>query len=178
MFCMFWCLVNSASEQSGSSCFQVTVKLDLKRNSFQMLPGGAFLHTPYLTHLSLQRCSVVTVKEGAFRGLGRVVYLNLAYNKIDILYQVRWEGKEPYGFLLVVSGEVELKDYLCLSCRNPLTASRPWRSCTWTTTVSRRSGLEPSRSSAFSTCWLSPTTTWFTSPTWPSRYQKRKTPSG
>ncbi|PWA33177.1 hypothetical protein CCH79_00013704 [Gambusia affinis] len=85
-------LVNSASEQSDSSCFQVTIKLDLKRNNLQMLPRGAFLHTPHLTHLSLQRCSVVTVKEGAFRGLGRVVYLNLAYNKIDILYQESFDG--------------------------------------------------------------------------------------
>ncbi|XP_054892086.1 chondroadherin-like protein [Poeciliopsis prolifica] len=69
-----------------------TLKLDLKRNNLQMLPRGAFLHTPHLTHLSLQRCGVVMVKEGAFRGLGRVVYLNLAYNKIDILYQESFDG--------------------------------------------------------------------------------------
>ncbi|MEQ2210398.1 hypothetical protein XENOCAPTIV_012850, partial [Xenoophorus captivus] len=70
----------------------ITVKLDLKNNNFQMLPTGAFLHTPYLTHLSLHRCSIIKVKEGAFRGLGRVVYLNLAYNKIDILYQESLDG--------------------------------------------------------------------------------------
>ncbi|MEQ2262840.1 hypothetical protein XENORESO_021882, partial [Xenotaenia resolanae] len=70
----------------------ITVKLDLKNNNFQMLPRGAFLHTPYLTHLSLHRCSIIKVKEGAFRGLGRVVYLNLAYNKIDILYQESLDG--------------------------------------------------------------------------------------
>ncbi|MED6254712.1 hypothetical protein ATANTOWER_032030 [Ataeniobius toweri] len=71
---------------------EITVKLDLKNNNFQMLPRGAFLHTPYLTHLSLHRCSIIKVKEGAFRGLGRVVYLNLAYNKIDILYQESLDG--------------------------------------------------------------------------------------
>ncbi|XP_021166499.2 chondroadherin-like protein isoform X1 [Fundulus heteroclitus] len=71
---------------------EITVKLDLKNNNFQMLPRGSFLHTPYLTHLSLQRCSISKVKEGAFRGLGRVVSLNLAYNKIDILYQESFDG--------------------------------------------------------------------------------------
>lgn len=67
---------------------QITVKLDLRNNNLQELPRGAFTHTPYLTHLNLQRCNINKVKEGAFRALGRVVSLNLAYNKIDILYQV------------------------------------------------------------------------------------------
>lgn len=67
---------------------QITVKLDLRNNNLQELPRGAFSHTPYLTHLNLQRCNINRVKEGAFRALGRVVSLNLAYNKIDILYQV------------------------------------------------------------------------------------------
>lgn len=64
------------------------MKLDLRGNDIQELPSGAFRHTPYLTHLSLQRCNIRRVKEGAFRGLGRLVFLNLANNNIDILYQV------------------------------------------------------------------------------------------
>lgn len=64
------------------------MKLDLRNNNLQELPRGAFTHTPYLTHLNLQRCNINRVKEGAFRALGRVVSLNLAYNKIDILLQV------------------------------------------------------------------------------------------
>lgn len=71
------------------SLSQNTLKLDLKNNNLQELSRGAFIHTPYLTHLNLQRCNIIKVKEGAFRTLGRVVSLNLAYNKIDILYQVR-----------------------------------------------------------------------------------------
>uniref|UniRef100_A0A3Q2GGU0 Chondroadherin-like protein n=1 Tax=Cyprinodon variegatus TaxID=28743 RepID=A0A3Q2GGU0_CYPVA len=71
---------------------EITVKLDLKNNNFRILPRGGFLHTPHLTHLSLQRCNIFKVKEGAFRGLGRVVSLNLAYNKIDILYQESFDG--------------------------------------------------------------------------------------
>lgn len=67
---------------------QITVKLDLRINNLQELSRGAFILTPYLTHLNLQRCNIMKVKEGAFRTLGRVVSLNLAYNKIDILYQV------------------------------------------------------------------------------------------
>lgn len=80
------------------------MKLDLRNNNLQVLPRGAFVLTPYLTHLSLQRCNIVKVKEGAFRTLGRVVSLNLAYNKIDILYQVRGEdaGKTEWMFFKCV----------------------------------------------------------------------------
>uniref|UniRef100_A0A4W6DFM1 Chondroadherin-like b n=1 Tax=Lates calcarifer TaxID=8187 RepID=A0A4W6DFM1_LATCA len=38
------------------------------------------------------RCNIIKVKEGAFRTLGRVVSLNLAYNKIDVLYQESFDG--------------------------------------------------------------------------------------
>ncbi|XP_072225691.1 chondroadherin-like protein [Leuresthes tenuis] len=71
---------------------EITVRLDLRNNNLQMLPRGAFTHTPYLTHLNLQRCNIVQVKEGAFRALGRLVSLNLAHNKIDILYQESFDG--------------------------------------------------------------------------------------
>ncbi|XP_050930030.1 LOW QUALITY PROTEIN: chondroadherin-like protein [Lates calcarifer] len=71
---------------------EITVKLDLKNNNLQVLPRGAFIATPYLTHLNLQRCNIIKVKEGAFRTLGRVVSLNLAYNKIDVLYQESFDG--------------------------------------------------------------------------------------
>lgn len=72
---------------------QITVKLDLRNNNLQELSRGAFILTPYLTHLNLQRCNIIKVKEGAFRTLGRVVSLNLANNKIDILYQVNEGGR-------------------------------------------------------------------------------------
>ncbi|XP_029913001.1 chondroadherin-like protein [Myripristis murdjan] len=71
---------------------EITVKLDLRNNDLQVLPRGAFLHTPYLTHLNLQRCNIMTVREGAFRSLGRVVSLNLAYNNIEVLYQESFDG--------------------------------------------------------------------------------------
>ncbi|XP_040918899.1 chondroadherin-like protein [Toxotes jaculatrix] len=71
---------------------EITVKLDLRNNNLQVLPRGAFVLTPYLTHLNLQRCNIIKVKEGAFRTLGRVVSLNLAYNKIDVLYQESFDG--------------------------------------------------------------------------------------
>lgn len=64
------------------------MKLDLRNNNLRELPRAAFLHTPYLTHLNLQHCKIVRVKEGAFRTLGRLEHLNLAHNKIEILYQV------------------------------------------------------------------------------------------
>lgn len=71
---------------------KITVKLDLRGNDLQELPTGAFTHTPYLTHLSLQNSNIRRVREGAFRRLGRLVFLNLANNKIEILYQVRHDG--------------------------------------------------------------------------------------
>ncbi|XP_068575168.1 chondroadherin-like protein [Cebidichthys violaceus] len=71
---------------------EITLKLDLRNNNLQALSRGAFILTPYLTHLNLQRCSINKVKEGAFRTLGRLVSLNLAYNKIDILYQESFDG--------------------------------------------------------------------------------------
>ncbi|XP_013868347.1 chondroadherin-like protein [Austrofundulus limnaeus] len=71
---------------------EITLKLDLRNNNLQLLPRGAFTHTPYLTHLNLQRCNIIKVKEGAFRTLGRVVSLNLANNKIETLYQESFDG--------------------------------------------------------------------------------------
>ncbi|KAL1277751.1 hypothetical protein QQF64_024424 [Cirrhinus molitorella] len=66
---------------------EITVKLDMKRNNLGELPKSAFKHTPYLTHLNLQGCSIHSVREGAFRGLSRLVQLDLTSNNIDILYQ-------------------------------------------------------------------------------------------
>uniref|UniRef100_A0A3B5BBV4 Chondroadherin-like protein n=1 Tax=Stegastes partitus TaxID=144197 RepID=A0A3B5BBV4_9TELE len=80
--------VNKNLTQVPPTVDEITVKLDLRGNDIQELPTGAFKHTPYLTHLSMQRCNIRRVKEGAFRGLGRLVFLNLANNNIDILYQV------------------------------------------------------------------------------------------
>lgn len=82
-------MVNLIIGQICVCSLQITVKLDLRGNYIQELPTGAFKHTPYLTHLSLQRTGIHKVREGAFRSLGRLVFLNLAYNDIDILYQVR-----------------------------------------------------------------------------------------
>lgn len=79
------------------------MKLDLRGNDIQELPTGAFMHTPYLTHLSLQRCNIHKVKEGAFRGLGRLVFLNLANNNIEILYQVFLDLNHIYP-IIILSG--------------------------------------------------------------------------
>ncbi|CAJ1080639.1 chondroadherin-like b [Xyrichtys novacula] len=86
---------------------EITVKLDLRGNDIQDLPTGAFKHTPYLTHLSLQRCNIRRVKEGAFRGLGRLVFLNLANNNIEILYQESFDGLSSLKQLMVDRNRVE-----------------------------------------------------------------------
>ncbi|XP_056432980.1 chondroadherin-like b [Gadus chalcogrammus] len=86
---------------------EITVKLDLRGNDIQQLPTGAFKHTPYLTHLSLQRCNIRSVKEGAFRSLGRLVFLNLAHNNIDILYQESFDGLPSLKQLVIDWNRVE-----------------------------------------------------------------------
>ncbi|XP_066563336.1 chondroadherin-like b [Amia ocellicauda] len=86
---------------------EVTKKLDLRGNALGELPTGAFLHTPYLTHLSLQHCGTHTVQEGAFRGLGRLVYLNLADNCIEILYQESFDGLTSLKQLVLDRNRVE-----------------------------------------------------------------------
>ncbi|TNN51379.1 Chondroadherin-like protein [Liparis tanakae] len=86
---------------------EITVKLDLRGNDLQELRGGAFKHTPYLTHLSLQRCNIRRVKEGAFRGLGRLVFLNLANNNVDILYQESLDGLTSLKQLMMDRNRVE-----------------------------------------------------------------------
>ncbi|CAL8304863.1 unnamed protein product [Merluccius merluccius] len=86
---------------------EITLKLDLRGNDLQVLPRGAFLHAPYLTHLSLQRCNILRVQEGAFRTLGRVVSLNLAHNNIDVLYQESFDGLSSLKELLLDHNRVE-----------------------------------------------------------------------
>uniref|UniRef100_A0A3Q3JKZ1 Chondroadherin-like protein n=2 Tax=Monopterus albus TaxID=43700 RepID=A0A3Q3JKZ1_MONAL len=99
--------VNKNLTQVPPTVDEITVKLDLRGNDIQELPSGAFKHTPYLTHLSLQRCNVRRVKEGAFRGLGRLVFLNLANNNIEILYQESFDGLSSLKQLLVDHNRVE-----------------------------------------------------------------------
>ncbi|XP_063077329.1 chondroadherin-like b [Engraulis encrasicolus] len=86
---------------------EITVKLDLRGNDIQDLPTNAFVHTPYLTHLSLQRSNIRTVREGAFRGLGRLVFLNLANNNIEILYQESFDGLSSLKQLFLDRNRVE-----------------------------------------------------------------------
>ncbi|XP_039861963.1 chondroadherin-like protein [Simochromis diagramma] len=86
---------------------EITVKLDLRNNNLQVLSRGAFMHTPYLTHLNLQRCNIIEIKEGAFRTLGRAVSLNLAHNKIEILYQESFDGLSSLKELRLDNNRIE-----------------------------------------------------------------------
>ncbi|XP_056196633.1 chondroadherin-like protein [Falco biarmicus] len=86
---------------------QLTKKLNLRGNSFMVIPAGAFLATPYLTHLDLQRCKVERLEEGAFRGLGRLVYLNLASNSIAVLYQESLDGLSSLQQLILEGNRIE-----------------------------------------------------------------------
>ncbi|GAA6219971.1 chondroadherin-like protein [Lates japonicus] len=99
--------VNKNLTQVPPTVDEITVKLDLRGNDIQELPTGAFKHTPYLTHLSLQRCNIRRVKEGAFRGLGRLVFLNLANNNIEILYQESFDGLSSLKQLMIDRNRVE-----------------------------------------------------------------------
>ncbi|XP_068797162.1 chondroadherin-like protein [Struthio camelus] len=86
---------------------QITKKLDLRGNSFKVIPAGAFLNIPYLTHLNLQHCKVESIEEGAFRGLGRLVYLNLAFNSIASIYQQSLDGLSSLQQLILEKNRIE-----------------------------------------------------------------------
>ncbi|NXQ36378.1 CHADL protein, partial [Alaudala cheleensis] len=86
---------------------ELTKKLDLRGNSFTVIPAGFFFATPYLTHLDLQRCKVKRLEEGAFRGLGRLVYLNLASNGIAFLYQESLDGLSSLQQLILERNRIE-----------------------------------------------------------------------
>ncbi|XP_005871453.1 PREDICTED: chondroadherin-like protein [Myotis brandtii] len=63
---------------------ELTQRLDLQGNLLKVLGPAAFQDLPYLTHLDLRHCQVELVAEGAFRGLGRLLFLNLASNRLRL----------------------------------------------------------------------------------------------
>ncbi|XP_019906803.2 chondroadherin-like protein [Esox lucius] len=99
--------INKNLTQVPATIDEITVKLDLSKNDIQVLPVNAFLHTPHLTHLTLRRCNIRTIREGAFRTLGRLVYLNLANNNIEILYQESFDGLSSLKQLTLDHNRVE-----------------------------------------------------------------------
>ena len=66
---------------------QLTQRLELQGNVLKEIPPAAFRDLPFLTHLDLRYCQVELVAEGAFRGLGRLLLLNLASNRLSALPQ-------------------------------------------------------------------------------------------
>uniref|UniRef100_A0AAZ3RU48 Chondroadherin-like protein n=1 Tax=Oncorhynchus tshawytscha TaxID=74940 RepID=A0AAZ3RU48_ONCTS len=84
--------------------FNHKVKLDLSKNGIQVLPTHAILQIP---HLTLQRCNIRAVREGAFRTLGHLVSLNLANNNIEILYQESFDGLSSLKQLTLDHNRVE-----------------------------------------------------------------------
>uniref|UniRef100_A0A8C4KZR4 Chondroadherin-like protein n=1 Tax=Equus asinus TaxID=9793 RepID=A0A8C4KZR4_EQUAS len=71
---------------------ELTQRLDLQGNMLKVIPPAAFQDLPYLTHLDLRHCQVELVAEGAFRGLGRLLLLNLASNRLTALPQEALDG--------------------------------------------------------------------------------------
>ncbi|XP_067875528.1 chondroadherin-like protein [Heterodontus francisci] len=84
-----------------------TKKLDIKRNNINIIPNGAFLPIPYLTHLNLQKCKINHLAEGAFRGLGQLIYLNLGFNNIEFIYQETFDGLMSLQQLLIDNNRIE-----------------------------------------------------------------------
>ncbi|MEE6517145.1 hypothetical protein FKM82_027142 [Ascaphus truei] len=86
---------------------QYTQKLDLQGNDLKVIPGGTFLPIPYLTRLSLQKCNIERIEEGAFRSLGRLVYLNLGSNHISFIYQESFDGLSSLEQLVLEKNRLE-----------------------------------------------------------------------
>ncbi|XP_058047649.1 chondroadherin-like protein [Ahaetulla prasina] len=91
---------------TGIIPLEITKKLALQDNKITVIPLRTFLSIPYLTHLNLQRCKIKSIEEGAFRGLGQLVYLNLASNNIAFIYQEsKWASA---NFLLITAMITEI----------------------------------------------------------------------
>ncbi|XP_041033582.1 chondroadherin-like b [Carcharodon carcharias] len=86
---------------------EATKKLDIKGNNINIIPNGAFLPIPYLTHLNLQKCKVQHLAEGAFRGLGQLIYLNLGFNSIEFIYQETFDGLMSLQQLIIDNNRIE-----------------------------------------------------------------------
>ncbi|XP_077025078.1 chondroadherin-like protein isoform X2 [Tamandua tetradactyla] len=71
---------------------ELTQRLDLQGNMLKVIPPAAFQALPHLMHLDLRHCQVEQVAEGAFRGLGRLLLLNLAANRLTTLPQEALDG--------------------------------------------------------------------------------------
>ncbi|XP_006866985.1 PREDICTED: chondroadherin-like protein [Chrysochloris asiatica] len=76
-----------------------TQLLDLRRNHFPLVPGGAFPGLDYLVSLYLQHCHITELEAGALAGLGRLVYLYLADNQLSGLSSAALEGATHLGYL-------------------------------------------------------------------------------
>ncbi|KAM6436427.1 LOW QUALITY PROTEIN: chondroadherin-like protein [Liasis olivaceus] len=88
---------------------QIIKKLALQDNEIAVIPLGTFLSIPYLTHLKFQRCKIKSIEEGALRGLGQLVYLNLASNYIAFIYQESLDGLFPLSTYLAHNHIEEIK---------------------------------------------------------------------
>ncbi|KAE8611240.1 hypothetical protein XENTR_v10012380 [Xenopus tropicalis] len=103
----FVACTNKNLTEVPTSIPQYTQKLDLRGNDLKVIPNGAFLSVPYLTHLSLQKCNIERIEEGALRGLGRLVYLNLGSNKISFIYQESFDGLSSLQQLVLEKNRLE-----------------------------------------------------------------------
>ncbi|XP_048377331.1 chondroadherin-like protein isoform X2 [Stegostoma tigrinum] len=84
-----------------------TKQLDIKGNNINIIPTGAFLPIPYLTHLNLQKCKIHHLAEGAFRGLGQLISLNLGFNSIELIYQETFDGLMSLQQLILNNNRIE-----------------------------------------------------------------------
>ncbi|XP_053325034.1 chondroadherin-like protein [Spea bombifrons] len=90
-----------------SSIPQYTRKLDLRGNDLKFIPSRNLAAVPYLLHLNLQKCNIERLEEGAFRGLGRLVYLNLGFNHIRFILQESFDGLSSLQYLNLEKNNLE-----------------------------------------------------------------------
>eukprot|EP00062_Callorhinchus_milii_P023186 gi/632981755/ref/XP_007907764.1/ PREDICTED: chondroadherin-like protein [Callorhinchus milii] len=86
---------------------EATKKLDVRGNNIKVIENGAFYPIPYLTHLNLQKCKLQRLAEGAFRGLGRLIYLNVGFNDIEFIYQETFDGLSSLQQLIIDNNKIE-----------------------------------------------------------------------
>uniref|UniRef100_A0A8C6NFA8 Uncharacterized protein n=1 Tax=Melopsittacus undulatus TaxID=13146 RepID=A0A8C6NFA8_MELUD len=73
--------------------------LDLRRNTFGVVPPSAFPGLKELVSLHLQSCSIRALHPGALQGLESLVYLYLTDNRLSTLAATAFEGAPQLAYL-------------------------------------------------------------------------------
>ncbi|KAM5148056.1 chondroadherin-like protein [Mantella aurantiaca] len=78
-----------------------TSLIDLRRNTFNIIPKGSFLDMKNVVSLHLQHCDIKDLQPGAFLGMESLIYLYLSNNQISTLNPDVFQGAPNIAYLFL-----------------------------------------------------------------------------